>query len=119
MAAQSAVARQRWRPGPCSVSPVALVALAVAGPLAEALVIPAEALAAGVAAGVAAGGVAAAVLAAGAATGAAAGGAAGSRGAAALRGPPVVPAGAAGVVGGGGNAGRRRRGGKGCGRCYC
>jgi hypothetical protein len=71
------------------------VALAVAGPLAEALVIPAETLAAGVAAG----GAAAAVPAARAATGVAAGGAAGSRGAAAVRGPPVVPAGAAGVVG--------------------
>ncbi len=61
MAAQSAVAMAA---GPCSVSPVALVALAVVGPLAEALVIPAEALAAGVAAGVAV----AVVPAAGAAT---------------------------------------------------
>ncbi len=107
--------RGGWRPGPCSVSPVALVALAVAGPLAKALVIPAEALAAGVASG----GAAAAVPAAGAGTGVAAGGAAGSRGAAAVRGPPVVPAGAAGVVGDGGNAGWCRRWRKGCGHCYC
>lgn len=91
------------------------MALAVAGPLAEALVIPAETLAVGVAAG----GAAAAVPAAGAATGVAAGGAAGRRGAAAVRGPPVVPAGAAGVEGDGGNVGWRRRRRKGCGRCYC
>jgi hypothetical protein len=77
------------------------MALAVVGPLAEALMIPAEALAAGISAG----GAAAAVPAGGAATGVAAGGAAGSRGAAAVRGPPVVPVEAAGVVGGNGNAG--------------
>jgi hypothetical protein len=45
--------------------------------------------------------------------------AAGSRGAAAIGGLPVVPAGAAGVVGGGGNAGQCRQWGKGCGGPYC
>ncbi len=107
MAAQSVLARWRWRPGPCSVSPVAHVALAVVGLLAEALVIPEEALAAGVAAG----GAAAAVPAAGAVTRVTPGRVASSQGAAAIGGLPVVPAGVAGVVGGGGNAGRCRPGG--------
>jgi hypothetical protein len=109
MAAQSVLAQRRWRPGPCSVSPVALVALEVADLLAEALVIPSEALATGVAAG----GAAAAVPAAGAVTRVMPGGVAGGQGATAIGGLPVVPAGVAGVVGGGGNAGRCRRGGRG------